>query len=84
MNVVNYTTVRARLKEVLDQVSTSKAPTLITRQKGEPAVLISLSEWNGMLETMHLMSNPRNAAAIEESLRQFESGQGVERELIGE
>lgn len=82
MHVVTYTDARARLKEVLDKVSTDRAPVLISRQKGEPAVLISLSEWNGMQETLHLMSNPRNAARLLEGIREFDAGLGQERDLI--
>lgn len=82
MNAVTLKNAQARLESLMDQVSEDGAPVIIARDEGEPAVLISLVEWNGLQETLYLMSNPRNAAALEESLRQFEAGESFERELI--
>ena len=55
--------------------------TVITRQKAEAVVMVSLSDWNAMEETLHLLSNPKNAGRLRDSVRQLDAGQGTERAL---
>jgi antitoxin YefM len=83
MDVVNFTDTRQNLKEVMDRVVESHAPVVITRQKSEAVVMVSLSDWNAMEETLHLMSTPSNASRLAEAVAQLEAGQGTERDLIG-
>jgi antitoxin YefM len=47
---------------------------VIVRQKGEAVVMASLPEWNGMDKTLHLLSNPTNAARLSDAMRQFDAG----------
>ena len=82
MNVVNYSDARANLKAVMDGVTLDHVPTVITRQRGEAVVMISLSHWNSMEETDYLLSSPENARRLRESIAQMNAGKGVERELI--
>ena len=82
MNVVNYTDARANLKQVMDGVTNDHAPTLITRQRGEPVVMISLAHWNSMEETDYLLSSPNNAKALLEAIKRMDAGEGEEHELI--
>jgi antitoxin YefM len=44
--------------------------------------MVSLSDWNSILETEHLLSNPANAKRLRESIAQLDRGEGVVRELI--
>jgi len=82
MNVVNYTDARANLKQVMDGVTGDHVPTLITRQRGEPVVMISLAHWNSMEETDYLLSSPNNAKALREAIKRMDAGEGEEHELI--
>ena len=84
MNVLTFTDTRQNLKDVMDRVVNDHAPVLITRQKAEPVVMVSLADWNAMEETMHLMASRTNAARLMESVAQLDAGQGTERELIEE
>ena len=43
METINYTNARAHLSETMDRVNDDHIPLLLTRQKGEPVVMISLS-----------------------------------------
>ncbi|MBI3374487.1 MAG: type II toxin-antitoxin system prevent-host-death family antitoxin [Betaproteobacteria bacterium] len=72
MNIITYTAARATLAKTMDRVNEDRAPILITRQRGPSAVLVSLDEWRGIEETMHLLSSPKNAARLKESLAQIE------------
>jgi antitoxin YefM len=82
MDVLTYSDTRARLKEVMDQVVDDKAPVVVTRQKGEAVVMVSLSDWNAIEDTVHLLSSPTNAARLNEAIRQLDAGGGAERDLI--
>ena len=82
MNVVNYTDARANLKQVMDGVTVDHVPTIITRQRGEPVVMISLAHWNSMEETDYLLSSPNNAKALREAIKRMDAGEGEEHELI--
>jgi antitoxin YefM len=82
MEVLTYTDARANLKDVMDRVVADRTQIVVTRQKAEPVVMISLSDWNAMTETMHLLSTPANAARLQESMAQMDAGAGTERKLI--
>lgn len=84
MDVLTFTDTRQNLKDVMDKVVNDHAPVLITRQKAEPVVMVSLADWNAMEETMHLMASRTDAARLMESVAQLDAGQGTERELIEE
>ncbi len=82
MDVISYSDTRANLKDVMDRVVADRAPVVVTRQKAESVVMVSLSDWNAMEETLHLLSSPANAARLRQSVQQLEAGAGAERALI--
>lgn len=82
MDVTTYSDARANLKAVMDRVVEDKTHVVVTRQKAEAVVMVSLSEWNSMIETAHLLSSPKNAARLRRSIQQMDAGKGVERQLI--
>jgi antitoxin YefM len=82
MQVVSYSDARAKLKDVMERVVEDRSPYVITRQKAEAVVMVSLSEWNSMVETAHLLSSPANAARLRRSIAQMDAGKGKERQLV--
>jgi antitoxin YefM len=52
MNIVSFSKARAELKRTMDDVCQNSAPTIITRQRGEPVVLISLKDYNALQEQL--------------------------------
>jgi antitoxin YefM len=82
MDVLSYSDTRANLKEVMDRVAEDRAPVVVTRQKAESIVLVSLADWHAMEETIHLLSSPKNAERLRKSIAQLDAGQGAERALI--
>jgi len=82
MDVLNYSDTRANLKEVMDRVVEDHAPVVVTRQKAESVVMVSLSDWRAMEETLHLLSSPTNAARLRQSIAELDAGHGAERSLI--
>ena len=50
MHVLSFSQARGNLKQTMDDVCRDHEPALITRQRGEPVVLISLDDYNQMCE----------------------------------
>ncbi|WP_233099088.1 type II toxin-antitoxin system Phd/YefM family antitoxin [Pseudomonas veronii] len=63
METINYTNARAHFSETMDRVNDDHIPLLLTRQKGEPVVMISLSEFNALEETDPNHSNTTSVAS---------------------
>ncbi len=82
MNTINFSDARNNLKDVIDRVVNDADVTLITRRDAPGAVVMSLDAYNSLLETVHLLSSPANAAHLALSLLQLRSGQARERELM--
>jgi antitoxin YefM len=82
MNVLTYSDTRANLKDVMDRVVEDRAPVVITRQKAEAVVMVSLADWNAMEETLHLLSTPTNAQRLRAGVAELDAGRGTERALI--
>ena len=82
MDVVNYSDARQNLKGLMDRVVADVTPIVVTRQKAESVVVVSLTEWNSINETLHLLSSPKNAERLLSAIRELEAGEGVERDLI--
>jgi antitoxin YefM len=82
VDVLTYSDTRANLKEVMDRVVEDRTPVIITRQKAEAVVMVSLADWNAMEETLHLLSTPANAEDLRASIAELNAGGGTERELL--
>ena len=82
MIVVNYTEFRTKLKGYLDNVEENKETLIIKRGAGKGTVMISLEEYNSIMETVHLLSSKANADRLYESIRQMKTGNGIGKELI--
>jgi len=84
MKAANYTEFRKGLKEYLDCVEENNETLVIKRGTGKGSVLISLDEYNSIMETLHLLSSRKNAERLFESIEQMGSGRIVSGDLIEE
>jgi antitoxin YefM len=82
MEVINYSDTRERLKEVMDRVVADHQPVVISRQKAESVVMVSLADWHAIEETLHLLSTPANATRLQSAIEELDAGRGTERQLI--
>ena len=82
MRVVNFSEARSGLKGVIDQVIADADYTVITRRDAPDAVLMSLDTFNSLLETVHLLKSPANAAHLVRSIEQFRKGQVQQQDLV--
>lgn len=81
MDTLSYTAVRAKLAQTMDKVNDDHQPVVITRQRGKPAVLMSLEDFNSYAETAYLLSSPGNAARLVRAVRELKSGRGKAHQL---
>lgn len=84
MIAANYTEFRKKLKYYLDSVEHYNKTLMIKRGSGKGAVLISLEEYNSIMETLHLLSSKKNAQRLYESIEQMKSGNSVQSDLTEE
>ncbi len=82
MIVANYSEFRGDLKKFLDNVEFNKETLIIKRGKGSGTVMISLDEYNSLMETVHLLSSKANADRLYESIEQMREGEIVTKDLI--
>ncbi len=82
MIVANFTEFRTALKKYLDEVENNQEILVIKRKSGKGTVLISLEEYNSIMETMHLLSSKANADHLYESIQQINSGNTIQQDLI--
>jgi len=82
MIAANYTEFRTDLKKYLDEVEENNETLIIKRGTGKGTVMISLDEYNSIMETVHLLSSKANADRLYESIRQMKDGKVVNNELI--
>jgi len=73
--VIAATNARKELFTLIEKLNQGDTPVLITSKAGN-AYLIAESEYEGMLETLHLMASPKNYAILLKSIAEFEAGKG--------
>ncbi|MCC4273314.1 type II toxin-antitoxin system Phd/YefM family antitoxin [Marinomonas communis] len=82
MRIVSFTEARNNLKSVLDTVVNDADTAVITRRDAEDAVVMSLEHYNSLMETVHLLRSPANAAHLDRSIAQYKAGNTSQKDLI--
>lgn len=80
----NFTEFRIGLKKFLDNVENNNETLIIKRGTGKGAVMMSLDEYNSIMETLHLLNSKANADRLYESINQMKEGEVVRNKLIEE
>ena len=81
MQIASYSEFRQHMKSFLDAVIKTHKPLFITRKHGEELVVMSKEDYTSMEETLYLLSSPKNAERLMESIAQFKEGKTVEHKL---
>jgi antitoxin YefM len=82
MIAANFSEFRTNLKNYLDKVEDNNEILIVKRKTGKGTVMISLDEYNSIMETVHLLSSRANADRLYESIRQMKNGEKVTKSLI--
>ncbi|MBP2475965.1 antitoxin YefM [Crossiella equi] len=78
---MSYSESRAKYAETLDSVVNDREEVVITRAGHEPAVIVSLADYQSLKETAYLLRSPENARRLVTAIERLESGGGAQHEL---
>jgi antitoxin YefM len=79
---VSYIELRDHLAKYMDEVCDSRAPLHITRENARTVVMMSEDEYDGLMETLHLLRSPANAARLLRSIEAADAGKLTEHDII--
>ena len=82
MATISYTDFRQHLAKYMDDVWDSRAPLRVTRQNARSVIVLSEDEYEGMMETLHLLRSPANAERLLRSIKSAEAGQLTDRDVV--
>jgi antitoxin YefM len=74
MKTANFTEFRKNLKHYLDQVVEGSERLIVPRSGGKGVVVMSLDEYNSLVETEYLMSSKAMMKAIREAEKEIAEG----------
>jgi antitoxin YefM len=83
MRTINFTDARSNLKEVLDTVATDHDITLIKRRDAEDAVVMSVSDYNSLQETLYLFSSAANAVRLQTAMAEADMSLPAGARILG-
>jgi antitoxin YefM len=81
MEAVSYTAAREKLASIMDQVCNDHEPVIVTRNRDQSVVMLSLEDFKAMEETAYLLKSPANAKRLIDSIAQLAAGKGTKRKL---
>ena len=82
VDVTTYSEARQNLAKLLDRVVKDNEPVIVARKKRGSVVLVALSEWNSIQETLHLSSTRANTRALLDAMDDLDAGKGVEMTMV--
>ncbi len=81
VSAITYTAARENLASTMDKVCSDHAPVIITRNRDQSVVMLSLADFEALEETAYLLRSPTNAKRLLESIHSLEAGQGITRSI---
>ena len=73
MKIISFAEANKDFRAVLDTVCASDKVITIKRPKSDDTVIMSLKNYNSLIETLYLLKSPANAAHLTKSIAQYES-----------
>ncbi len=81
MKSITYTEAREDLANTINRVCEDNAPVMITRKRDQSVVMLSLSEYESLQETAHLLRSPANAKRLFDSLDSIKRGKVIRKKI---
>ncbi|EEV3619838.1 type II toxin-antitoxin system Phd/YefM family antitoxin [Escherichia coli] len=75
---ITFSDARKHFAETMNRVTDDAEPVRVIRRDAPDIIMIDAGEYEALIETVYLFSNPANAAHINESIDQAERGEFVE------
>ena len=77
MDAITYTSARENLASTMDRVCNDHSPVIITRNRDQSVVMLSLEDFKALEETAYLLRSPVNAKRLLDSIDALEKGKGI-------
>lgn len=84
MQVVTYTEARNKLKSIMDKVNGDHETYIISRRNNDNVVMMSLEDYNSLMETQYLLTSPKNAERLMSSIKHARSGKVESHDMMNE
>ncbi len=81
MKAITYTAARENLAATMDRVCEDSEAVVITRNRDQAVVMISMAEYQALEETAYLTRSPANARRLHDAIQSMEKGRGRVRKL---
>ena len=82
MKAITYTAARENLAATMDRVCNDREPVIITRNRDQAVVMLSMAEYQALEETAYLTRSPKNAQRLRAAIRSMGKGRGKVRKLF--
>jgi antitoxin YefM len=79
MTAITYTAARENLASTMDRVCNDHDPVIITRNREQAVVMLSLEDYEALQETAYLLRSPANAKRLIESIENLNRGKGIRK-----
>jgi antitoxin YefM len=77
MKAITYTAARESLASTMDRVCLDHDPVIITRNRDQAVVMISLEDYESLEETAYLLRSPANARRLLDSISDLKGSGGI-------
>jgi len=81
MKAITYTAARENLASTMDGVCKDRDPVVITRNRDQAVVMLSLEDFEALQETAYLLRSPANARRLMASIAAAEGGRIAKRKV---
>ena len=78
---ITYTAARENLASTINRVCEDHAPVVITKNRDQSVVMLSLAEYESLQETAYLLRSPANARRLLASLESIKRGKVLRKKL---
>ena len=78
---MTYTAARENLAATMDRVCADHDPVIITRNRDQAVVMLSLDDYESLQETAYLLRSPANAKRLIASIESLNAGDTVRKSI---
>ena len=81
MDAISYTAARENLAATMNKVCEDHTPVIITRNREQAVVMMSLEDFEALEETAYLLRTPKNAKRLTSAIAQLDADRGIKHHV---